>query len=65
MGGAAIIGRLMIDPGDKSEGMVVSPGGVSRSVEGPDVSPGPEVLALLAEGGLTLLCGLLAAALSL
>ena len=65
MGSAAIIGRLIMDPGDKSEGMVVSPGGVGRSVEGLEVSPGPEVLALLAKGGRTLLCGLLTAALSL
>ena len=54
MGSAAIIGRLIMDPGDRSEGMVVSPGGVGRSVEGLDVSPGPEVLALLAKGGLSL-----------
>ena len=54
MGSAAIIGRLIMDPGDKSEGMVVSPGGVGRAVEGLEVSPGPEVLALLAKGGLSL-----------
>ena len=63
MGGAMSIGRLIIDPGDMSEGSLefagaracVATGG--SGCETLNDSPGPKVLALLARGHRTKLSG--------
>ena len=53
MGGVVSIERLIIDFGDRSNGTSES----ARGSEALDDSPGPEVLALLAEGRRTELSG--------
>ena len=55
MGSAVSIGRLIIDSDDMSVGTSESAGG--SGYEALDDSPGPEVLALLAEGRRTELSG--------